>query len=513
MNYEIRVIIAIVATMFCVEVFGASPLERHGALRVEGTRLVGERGAPAVLHGVSMGWHSSWPRWYNPEAVAEVVNEWKADVVRAAIGIHSRDTGYLADPEGSWKCLEGVVEGALAVGAYVIVDWHSHQIETEAAVDFFTRVAGRWGEHPNIIYEIYNEPIRDSWDEVKTYSRTVMDAIRAVDPDNIILVGSPHWDQDVHIVAADPITGYDNIMYTMHFYAATHKDDLRERTQSAIDAGTPIFLSECAAMEASGNGRLDFASWREWERLADRNGLSWVTWSLSEKEETCSMIDGGAVPADGGWKDADLKEWGRYVRDRLQAGSPIPEPETIELFNGRDLDGWVGYLADPSLDPAEEFTVQDGVIRLSGKLGYLHTEKGYTDYRLEVEWRWPEEASNSGIFQRVQPEYQALPECFECQLQAGNAGDLVGLGGIRTAETADATGEITVTKKMNPSNEKPLGEWNRAEIVCRGDVIDVYINGEHQNHVTGTSRFEGYVALQSEGGPVEFRNVRLTPLK
>ncbi len=186
--------------------------------------------------------------------------------------------------------------------------------------------------------------------------------------------------------------------------------------------------------------------------------------------------------------------------------SCAPKPVAIELFNGKNLDGWKGYLAADSLDTAAEFTVRDGVIRLSGKLGYIHTENRYSDYKLEVEWRWPEEASNSGIFQRVQPEYRALPECFECQLKAGSAGDLVGLGGAKTAETADKEGDIVVTPKMNPSNEKPVGEWNRAEITCKGG------DGALQNRATGASLSEGYIGLQSEGGPVEFRNVRLTPL-
>ncbi len=295
------------------------PVETHGALSVTGARLTDQNGTPAVLHGVSLGWHNWWPRFFNAGAVAEVVNVWGADVIRAAIGVHPAPGSWLDDPEGSWRCLEGAVEGAIAAGAYVIVDWHSHEIETEAAKGFFTRVAERWGDTPNVIYEIYNEPVDDTWDEVKAYSREVIDTIRAIDPDNVILVGSPHWDQDIHLVAASPLTGYTNIMYTMHFYAATHKDDLRARTQAAIDAGVPVFLSECAAMEASGDGPLDYASWSEWERLADRNGVSWVTWSLADKNESCSMIRDSRVPADGGWTDGDLKEWGRFVRDRLKA--------------------------------------------------------------------------------------------------------------------------------------------------------------------------------------------------
>jgi hypothetical protein len=196
----------------------------------------------------------------------------------------------------------------------------------------------------------------------------------------------------------------------------------------------------------------------------------------------------------------------------ITLGSCAPRPAAIELFNGTDLTGWKGFLAADSLDVAKEFTVRDGVIHLSGALGYIHTEQSYTDYRLEVEWRWPGEPSNSGIFSRVQPHYQALPECYECQLKAGSAGDIVGLGGAKTAETADSEGLIAVMPKIAPSSEKPTGEWNRAIIECRGTEITITINDVRQNHATGLTLTEGYVGLQSEGGPVEFRNVRITEL-
>lgn len=187
------------------------------------------------------------------------------------------------------------------------------------------------------------------------------------------------------------------------------------------------------------------------------------------------------------------------------------EPKSIELFNGKNLDGWIGYLDDSSLDPDIEFTVKDGVIHLSGKLGYLHTEKVYSDYKLTAQWRWVDTATNSGIFLRVQPEYKALPENFEFQLKAGHAGDIYNSGGA-FCDQSKASGGLVVVKQ-NPSNEKPVGEWNTAEAICEGNTITVYVNGELQNKITGTSLTEGYVGLQSEGQAIEFRNLVLTPLK
>lgn len=186
-------------------------------------------------------------------------------------------------------------------------------------------------------------------------------------------------------------------------------------------------------------------------------------------------------------------------------------PKPIVLFNGTDLTGWTAVLEDKSLDPAREFTVRDGVIRLSGKMGYIRTDAVYSDYKLEAEWRWVDTATNSGIFVHVQPDDRALPLSFECQLKAGNAGSLYGLQGARTAEMlADSTNNVP---RHQPTNERPVGEWNRAEIVCRGGDISVVVNGEPQAVATGASLTSGHVGLQSEGRAVEFRGVVLTPLQ
>lgn len=148
------------------------------------------------------------------------------------------------------------------------------------------------------------------WPEVKTYAVEVIKAIRAHDPDNIILVGSPRWDQDIHLPAADPITGYSNLMYTMHFYAGTHKQWLRDRTGEA-KKGLPVFVSECAGMEASGDGPVDHAEWKAFVNWMDANKLSWVAWSVSDKKNL-SVLEPAAA-SKGKWKDSVIKEWGRIA--------------------------------------------------------------------------------------------------------------------------------------------------------------------------------------------------------
>jgi len=174
-------------------------------------------------------------------------------------------------------------------------------------------MAEKYGEYPHVIYEIFNEPVRDSWDTIKHYSIEVIKAIREQDPDNIILVGSPHWDQDVHIVADDPIEGFDNLMYTLHFYAATHKESLRERGDYAISKGIPLFVSESAGMSANGDGALDYEQWDLWISWMKKNKISWLTWSVADKDESCSMLEKSA-DSEGNWSEEDMKESGLKTR-------------------------------------------------------------------------------------------------------------------------------------------------------------------------------------------------------
>ncbi len=294
----------------------AQPVKKHGALRVEGTKLVDKNGKTVVLRGVSYGWHNWWPRFYNAGTVKWLHDDWKCTVVRAAMGVEP-DKGYIKDSAGSVASIKAVVDGAIKEGIYVIIDWHSHNIKLNEAKAFFTMMATKYGKQPNVIYELFNEPDYETWPEVKAYSEELIKTIRAIDPDNIILVGSPKWDQDIELPAADPIKGFSNLMYTVHFYAATHKQWLRDKTGEAIKKGLPIFISECAGMEATGNGPLNIEEWNKWIEWMETNQLSWITWSVSDKDETCSVLKTTAS-SDGGWKETDLKESGIKTREYLR---------------------------------------------------------------------------------------------------------------------------------------------------------------------------------------------------
>lgn len=186
------------------------------------------------------------------------------------------------------------------------------------------------------------------------------------------------------------------------------------------------------------------------------------------------------------------------------------ERET-KLFNGKNLDGWTIHLAPDSGDVLESlvFCAKEGLINISGQpFGYMITDKSFKDYKLHLEWRWYGEPSNSGIFLHAEPIDGVWPRCAEVNLMAGRAGDMIASGGSSFEELAEGR----FLRSTKESAEHPAGEWNTAEIVCKGNFIQAYINGVLMNEAH-FDRSEGPIALQSEGGPLEIRNVYLTPLK
>jgi hypothetical protein len=186
--------------------------------------------------------------------------------------------------------------------------------------------------------------------------------------------------------------------------------------------------------------------------------------------------------------------------------------DKIMLFNGKNLNNWVLKLKDPTVDPTTIFTVKDGIIHIAGTpFGYMRTKDSYSDYQLHAEWRWPSEPTNSGVFVNVQGPDTIWPVCIECQLKAGDAGDFVCMGGADMKERTDKS-KIFIPKFVE-SSEKPAGEWNKLKVICKSDIIEVYVNGVLQNRGTNVTVTKGNICLQSEGKEIEFRKVYLTKLK
>ncbi|NOR33715.1 MAG: DUF1080 domain-containing protein [Bacteroidales bacterium] len=192
----------------------------------------------------------------------------------------------------------------------------------------------------------------------------------------------------------------------------------------------------------------------------------------------------------------------------------------IELFNGQDLDNWSIIVGSEDGEPKDLFYVEDGLMNTMGDpFGYIRTKESYSNFKLHLEWRWTEEPSNSGVLLNVQGKDMIFPHCVEAQLMHGKAGDFVLMGKGAAITVKDSTYLVTSEEKrylaipkFEESSEKPAGEWNTYEITSKDGTLELFVNGVLQNKGTGMSLTEGNIALQSEGGPMQFRNIYLQPL-
>lgn len=293
-----------------------SVVQRYGQLSVSGTKIIDQNGDPIALRGMSLFWSQWMGNFYNESCINWLKDDWKCTVVRAAMGVESG--GYLQYPQTEMNKIKTVINACINAGIYVIVDWHDHNAQThqQQSIDFFKQIAQLYGNYPNIIYEIFNEPTQISWtNDVKPYALAVIDSIRKIDPDNIILVGSPTWSQDVDTASRNPIDR-TNIAYTLHFYAATHKQALRNKAITALNNGIALFVSEWGTCEASGTGVLDYAEVETWMSFMETRKISWCNWSLCDKDETSAALKVGAS-VNGGWSESMLSASGLLVRNKI----------------------------------------------------------------------------------------------------------------------------------------------------------------------------------------------------
>ena len=286
----------------------------HGLLQVEGNRIVNKNGDAVSLAGNSFFWsNDNWggERYYTPEAVSWLQKDWNTTIVRAAMGVEDSG-GYLDNKTANKERVQTIVDAAIDVGLYVIIDWHSHHAEdnTDEAVNFFQEMATLYGEYDNVIYEIYNEPLDISWSNtIKPYALSVISAIRAIDPDNLIVVGTPEWSQRVDLAAADPITEFSNIAYTLHFYTIYHHQWLRDRASAALENGIALLITEWGLI---GYSLIDSEA-NEWMTWCFNNKMSHCNWAVNDKQEEWSILVPGASTS-GGWSDDNLTDSGKLAR-------------------------------------------------------------------------------------------------------------------------------------------------------------------------------------------------------
>lgn len=298
----------------------STPYGQHGALHVENGKLTGADGNTVQLYGMSTHGIAWFPQYIIYDSFRTLRDDWNTNCIRLAM-YTAEYGGYCAggDKEQLKQLVRDGVSYATELGMYVIVDWHilsdcDPNQNKDEAIAFFREMSEAFADNDNVLYEICNEPNSGtSWDSIKSYAEEVIPVIREQKPDAVILVGTPTWSQEIDKAAASPLT-FDNIMYTLHFYAGTHKDDLRNRLETCAQNNLPVFVSEFGMCDASGNGANDFDSTTKWLDLLNKYQISFCCWNLANKDESSSVFK-AASTALSDWTDEDFNESGRWIRD------------------------------------------------------------------------------------------------------------------------------------------------------------------------------------------------------
>lgn len=318
-----------------------TPVGRHGKLSVQSVDgytapvLVDQSGTPVQLRGASTHGMHWFPKFINKNAFQTLRDDWGINLMRLVC--YPRDggsVGYLTGGDATKNQLDSLIQNgvdyATQLGMYAIVDWHVHaynpnEYRSEAKT-FFTKYATMYKDHDNVLYEICNEPTNTPWydgsgNDLHTYCEEIIATIRAIDPDAVIICGTNTWSQDVEDVAAHPMKslGYENIMYTFHFYAATHKDNLMDKVKNATKSGTPIFVTEFGITSADGNGSYDTDTADRWIALLDQLNISFACWSYSNCAEKSAYFQNNCSKSTGDWTSSDLTTTGKWLINTCRA--------------------------------------------------------------------------------------------------------------------------------------------------------------------------------------------------
>lgn len=314
---KISILFSLSITLCFTAISQNSVVEKYGKLQVNGNYILGEKGDTVQLRGMSLFWSQWMGQYYNESCVKWLKDDWKCTVIRPAMGVEMG--GYADNPYVEKEKAFAVIDAAISQGIYVVMDYHSHEahLKPELAIKFFGEVARRYGNYPNLIYELFNEPLQDHrWEkDIKPYCLKVIAEIRKYDPDNLIVCGTRQWSQLVNEAAEDPIVDV-NVAYTIHFYAGTHKKWLREECENAMSKGIALFCTEFGTCHASGDGSYSPEETKIWWEFLDKYKISWCNWSVADKLETASALQPGAS-GKGEWKPSQITASGKLIRSEL----------------------------------------------------------------------------------------------------------------------------------------------------------------------------------------------------
>lgn len=300
-------------------------LDYYGPLHVEDGNLVDADGEIAQLTGVSSHGMSWYPEYVSADSIKSLRENLGINVIRLAV-YTSDYNGYCVGGDEVQSVIKENIDNAVKAATdedmYVIIDWHilndnnPNEYKTEA-IQFFGEMVRKYKKHDNVIYEICNEPNGDTtWDDIKKYAKEVIPVIRNVNKDALILVGTPEWSSDISAASDDPLE-YDNVMYTYHFYAGTHKASARISLVSALEDGLPVFISEYGLTAANGDGEIDKKEASKWQEIIDDYQLSSCIWNLSNKDEGSALINSDCDKiAD--FEYEDFSDEGQYFFDLLK---------------------------------------------------------------------------------------------------------------------------------------------------------------------------------------------------
>ena len=297
----------------------ASPLSDNGKLQVKGNNIVNSSGKPYVIKGVSTHGIAWYPQYISKNAFKTLKSR-GINTIRLAMYTTEYNGYCVAGASNRTQLISKIHKGVTAateLGMYVIIDWHilsdGNPLQYKSmANSFFKQMAKKYKSYKNVMFEICNEPNGSGgkWKNIASYANTIIKTIREQNNNSIIIVGTPTWSQDVDIAANKPLKG-KNIAYAFHFYAATHKQNLRDKLTKAVKKGLPIIVTEYGLSEASGNGSINIKEGNTWKKLLDKYKIGRVCWNLSNKNETCALIKPSCKKLYG-WKKNDLTKQGQW---------------------------------------------------------------------------------------------------------------------------------------------------------------------------------------------------------